>query len=280
MSGAILITGCSSGIGRALVGAFAAAGHPVVATARRPDTLADLEGPDVTTARLDVTDAASIAAAVELAAEVDGGLWMVVNNAGFGLMGPAVELGLDDLRRQLETNVVGPLAVVQAAFPHLAAARRGRVVTIGSVSGVTVTPFAGAYCASKAAIHALDEALRMELAPFGVRVVTVQPGAVASRFGDTAATGIGRYARPGSAYREVADHVEARARMSQGRSTDPAELARQVVRAVTRRRPPDVVRVGRGAGLLVALGRLPARLRHGLLRRRFGLDRPLARPRR
>lgn len=271
----VLITGCSSGIGRALVPAFVAAGHPVVATARRPDSIADLAGEDVLTLRLDVTDSDSIQAAVEEAAAWRGGLWAVVNNAGYGLMGPAVELDLEAVRHQLETNVIGPLAVVQAALPHLVAQGNGRVVTIGSVSGITVTPFSGAYSASKAALHAFDEALRLELAPFGIHVVTVQPGAIASRFGDTAACGVDRFRQPGSQYRAVAEHIEARARMSQSGPTDARTLARLVVRRVSRRRPPAVVRGGRGARLVIALAHLPQQLRSSLLRRRFGLHQPL-----
>lgn len=274
-TGVALVTGCSSGIGRALVSAFVDSGHPVVATARRPDSIADLAGPDVLTLALDVTDQAAVQAGVAEAAEWRGGLRTVVNNAGYGLMGPAAELDLDEVRRQLETNVVGPLAVVQAALPHLVAGGDGRVVTIGSVSGLTVTPFSGAYCASKAALHALDEALRLELAPLGIHVITVQPGAISSSFGDTAATGVGRYRDPASRYRSVADRIEGRARMSQSGGSDADAFAHRVVRAVTRRRPPAVVRGGHGARLMVLLGRLPRRLRSAVLRRRFGLDRPL-----
>jgi len=178
----VLVTGCSSGIGAALVEELVKTGHRVVATARRIDSISSLQGESVLTHELDVTDSRSVEHAV--AASLDWGqrIGMLVNNAGFGLMGPTAEIRLEDLRRQLDVNIVGPVALVQAVVPNMARHRRGRIVNIGSVAGVTTTPFSGAYSASKAALHALDEALRMELALFGIEVITVQPGAVASRF--------------------------------------------------------------------------------------------------
>jgi len=152
----VLITGCSSGIGRALAVEFAAQGHQVFATARKIETIRDLEGPRTAVLTLDVTDAASIAEAVKAVADRAGRIDVLVNNAGFGLMGPMAEISLDDFRRQLETNVVGPLAMVQAVAPWMVKQRSGRIINVGSVSGVFTTPFSGAYCASKAALHAMS----------------------------------------------------------------------------------------------------------------------------
>lgn len=264
----VLITGCSSGIGRALVEEFARRGHRVTATARSEESLEGLSRDTVNTARLDVTDPGSIAEAVRRSGEID----IVVNNAGFALIGPMTELRLEDLRNQFETNVVGAVAVAQAVAPQMIERRRGRVVNIGSVSGVTATPFGGAYCGSKAAIHLISDALRMELAPLGIAVIEVQPGAVTSRFADNAAATI-RTDRTGSIFRVVADAVEARARISETNSTSAEVVAREVVNAATAARPPALLRVGNGSRLLPAIGRLPAVFRDRIFHKRFGLER-------
>ena len=268
----VLITGCSSGIGWALAEEFVRTGHRVVATARNVETIASLEGPRVLTTRLDVTRADEIERVIAEVLAWAGRIDLLVNNAGSGLIGPTAEVDLADLRRQFETNVVGPVALIQAVVPQFVAQGSGRIVNIGSVSGVTATPFAGAYCGSKAALHLLSDALRMELAPFGIQVITVQPGAIASNFGAHAADGLERY-RSNSLYSSIAEFIEARAGLSQSDATPAEDFAREVVRAVTRTRPPAVLRTGRGSRRLPAIGRLPQPIRDCLLGKRFGLDR-------
>ena len=268
----VLITGCSSGIGRALVGEFARAGHRVVATARRLETLEGLAGPEIATAALDVTDPASIESAVKYAADLVGPIDIVVNNAGYGLIAPVAELDLDELRAQLETNVVGVVAVTRAVLPQMVERRSGRIVNIGSVSGVTATPFSGAYCASKAAVHLISDSMRMELAPFGIRVITVQPGAVESRFGERAGRGVERF-REGSLYSQVFESIEARAGASQVGSMPAADFAHLLVGAVTAPSPPAIFRAGKHSVRLPAMARLPARFRDRIFSRRFRLDR-------
>jgi NAD(P)-dependent dehydrogenase (short-subunit alcohol dehydrogenase family) len=222
--------------------------------------------------RLDVTVAADIESVVAEVTTVFGRIDLLVNNAGYGLIGPGAELDADELRRQLETNVVGPLALIAAVVPGMAERGSGRIVNIGSVSGVTATPFAGAYCASKAAVHSLSEALRLELAPFGIAVVEVQPGAFSSSFGTSAAAAIERY-REGSLYSPIAGAIEDRARLSESRSSPVEAVARKIADAVTSARPSAVLRVGRGSRLLPLIGQLPRALRDRILSRRFGLDR-------
>jgi NAD(P)-dependent dehydrogenase (short-subunit alcohol dehydrogenase family) len=270
--GVVLITGCSSGIGRALAEEFVRTGHRVVATARKVETVASLQDSRVLTARLDVTQAEDIERVMAEVLAWAGRIDILVNNAGSGLIGPTAELDLDDLRRQFETNVVGPVALIQAVVPQFVAQGSGRIVNIGSVSGVTATPFAGAYCGSKAALHLLSDALRIELAPFGIQVITVQPGAIASDFGAHAADGLERY-QVGSLYSSIAECIEARALLSQSDATPAADFAREVVDAVTRPRPSAVLRTGKGSRRLPAIGRLPTRIRDRVLGKRFGLDR-------
>lgn len=267
----VLITGCSSGIGLALAKAFREVGCRVVATARRPEAI-DMEPSDgLLTLALDVTDPLSIHNAVSRAHDWSGALDIAVNNAGFALIGPVAELDLDDLRTQVETNLVGPVALIEAVIPNMIDHGRGVIVNVGSVSGLTTTPFAGAYCASKAALHAMSDALRVEVAHFGIDVVLVQPGAVASRFAAASAVGLDRYRSPDSRYRDFADAIVRRARLSQDRPSDADEFARYVVARVLRAGPPPVIRAGRGSRLLPAVGRLPRPVRERILRSKFGL---------
>ena len=140
----VLITGCSSGIGRALAREFAACGHRVVATARRLESIEDLGDDSIQILQLDVTDEHSVENAVKNAYALNGRIDIVVNNAGYALIGPVAEIELEDLRTQLETNVVGVVAMIRAVVPHMVERSGGRIVNIGSVSGVTATPFGGA----------------------------------------------------------------------------------------------------------------------------------------
>ena len=267
----VLITGCSSGIGRALVGEFAASGHHLVATARDLDSIADLADTAVQTLALDVTNGGSIETAVGEACALNGRIDIVVNNAGYALIGPVAELDLDELRTQFETNVVGVVALTAAVVPQMVGRGSGRIVNIGSVSGITATPFARAYCGTKAAVHLMSDALRMELAPFGVKVITVQPGAVESSFGVRASEGIDRY-RQGSLYSKIFDSIADRAGASQVGSMPAVEFAREVVEAVTAPSPSSIFRTGKQSFRLPVLGRLPSGVRDWIFSRRFRLD--------
>ena len=180
-----LITGCSSGIGRALAEAFQQAGYQVWATARKAEDLAALSAAGFHAVQLDVNDGLALGQLAERLKTEAGGLDVLINNAGYGAMGPLLDGGVEAMRKQFETNVFALIGVTRALFPLLRQ-NKGLVVNIGSVSGVLVTPFAGAYCASKAAVHALTDALRLELAPFSIEVMEVQPGAIASSFGANA----------------------------------------------------------------------------------------------
>lgn len=268
----VLITGCSTGIGRALTHEFAERGHRVMATARRLESLDDLDHPRVETSKLDVTSAADIASATAACIEWTGRIDLLVNNAGYGLIGPAAEWDIEDLRNQFETNFIGLVATSQAVLPEMIRRGSGRIVNIGSVSATAAAPFGGAYSASKAAVHLFSDALRMEVAPFGISVITVQPGAVPTRFSIAAGQGIDRY-RQSPLYRRVFDAIETRARFSTHASLPIEVFARRVVRAVTRARPPAVYRLGAGSRLLPALACLPTSLRDRVFSRRFGLER-------
>ncbi len=270
------ITGCSSGIGRALADAFQAAGYSVWACARKAEHLATLSAAGFVAVELDVNDAAAVQRASARLEQEAGRLDVLINNAGYGAMGPLLDGGADALRRQFETNVFSLIELTRACFPLLRASR-GLVVNIGSVSGVMVTPFAGAYCASKAAVHALSDALRMELAPFAIEVMEVQPGAIASSFGSNASREAEALIAESSAWWPLREGIRARANASQDHPTPASEFAAVLLAAVQQGKRPRLLRIGNGSRampLLAAL--LPKALLEKVLMKRFGLNRQLA----
>ena len=274
-----LITGCSSGIGRALADAFKGAGYRVWATARKADDLAALSAAGFIAAQLDVNDAEAVARLAERLghwlAEENASLDVLVNNAGYGAMGPLLDGGVEALQRQFETNVFALVGLTRALFPLLRASR-GLLVNIGSVSGVLVTPFAGAYCASKAAVHALSDALRLELAPFGIQVMEVQPGAIASSFGANASREAEQLIAEDSPWWPIREGIRARANASQDHPTPAAAFARDLLAAVQKTRRPGLLRLGNGSRIMPLLAALlPKALLEKGLKKRFGLDKHL-----
>lgn len=267
----VLITGCSSGIGAALAQEFHQRGHRVIATARRIESLQALADLGLRTLALDVNDAASIAVALAaLQSEADH-LDILVNNAGYGQFGAVIDAEPEDLRRQFETNVFAPVALSRAALPLLRKSGDGCIANMGSISGVVTTPFAGVYCASKAALHALSDGMRMELAPLGVRVVTIQPGGIASKFGTTAQANV-RLPQD-SLYAPIARFVLGRAKASQRGATPVGDFAREVVDHLLQPHPAAVCRTGAQSTRLPLLKRwLPMRVLDRKMQKLFGLD--------
>jgi len=275
MQRTILVTGCSSGIGAALALEFRRRGHRVYATARRRETLTPLEAQGLEALTLDVNDDTSVEAALATIRRDVGQLDVLVNNAGFSQVGAAIDLTREDLRRQYETNVIAPVALTGRVVPLLraAVARSGHatVANVGSIVGLFTTPFAGAYCSSKAALHSLTDALRMELAPFGIRVVSVQPGGVRSSFAEHATAAL--RLPEDSIYRQAESGLLARARASQQGATPTEAFVVPVVEALLRDSPPSVIRGGAGSTWLPLLARLlPGAVLDSLLAKRFGLD--------
>jgi short-subunit dehydrogenase len=268
----ILITGCSSGIGKALAKEFHAQGSRVIATARRLDSLDELKSMGMSVELLDVTDEKQIKRVIAGILEREHQIDILINNAGYGLMGPVVDLAESDILSQFQTNVFAPLALIRATVPSMKQNGSGLIINIGSISGVTTTPFAGAYCASKAALHSLSDALRMELAPFGIRVVTVQPGGISSNFGSTAHRIVQTIVKPHSWYAEFKESIDRRALESQSNAMDAKDFARRLVRIVSKNNPPAIVRLGGRSFLLPFLKSvLPPRVLDSILGKRYGL---------
>jgi NAD(P)-dependent dehydrogenase (short-subunit alcohol dehydrogenase family) len=234
----VLITGCSSGIGRATAVAAHAAGHTVVATARRPDTLDDLPA-DVHRLPLDVRDPDSVTAAVARAKELTGGVTVLVNNAGFGQSGPIEMLTEEQIAHQFETNVYGPIRLIQAVLPDMRDRGRGRIVNVSSAAGKFSTPFLGIYCASKFALEAVSDALRVEVAPFGIRVIVVEPGPIATNFGDVALHSVGDdvLGDPSNPYYARANKVTEMEAALAPLTKQPEDVAAVILRGIEAKRP-------------------------------------------
>ncbi len=185
-TGPILITGCSSGIGHSAAMALHRAGRTVYATARRPDSIADLAELGIRTLALDVTDEASMQTAVGTIESGAGPIGVLINNAGYGLYGPVEQVSMDEVRRQFETNFFGLVRLTQLVLPGMRTAGRGRILNVSSMGGRVTLPGGAFYHASKYAVEGLSDALRMELAQFGIDVVLIEPGPVRTPWNDIA----------------------------------------------------------------------------------------------
>lgn len=270
----VLISGCSSGIGRAFTGEFVKYNYLAAATARDPESINNLKSDNVRIYKLDVTDGKSINSCVKKVIDENGRIDILVNNAGYGLIGPVAELSLDDLRNQFETNLFGLTALSQAVIPFMQRQGSGIIVNISSISGILTTPFGGAYCSSKAALNSLSDAMRMELAPFNIRVITVQPGAIKSNFGSRASSALDKYHRPESKYSFASEYIDMRGMDSQNNPTDVAVFVSEVVKEILKKNPKKVIRVGRLTVKLPLMKRLlPDGLLDYILKKRYGLDR-------
>lgn len=280
--GFVLVTGASSGIGRAVALRLARKRFHVFAGVRlKKDAkpLTDAAGDRITPLKMDIAKDDMIAAAAE---EVrtsvgDQGLAGLVNNAGISVPGPIEFLPLDDLRRQLEVNVIGQVAVIQAFLPLIRQAQ-GRIVNVGSIGGKVASPFVGAYNASKFALEAITDSLRVELRPWGIEVAIIEPGSVDTPIwdkgmaeADTIEAKVGSQAR--ELYGGAMDAMRATMREIGEAGIPPEEVAKEISHALTSKRPKTRYLVGTSARLQSALAKVaPDRLRDRIIMRRVGLD--------
>jgi NAD(P)-dependent dehydrogenase (short-subunit alcohol dehydrogenase family) len=259
----VLITGCSSGIGRACVFHLAARGYSVLAGVRKESDAAGFGGQDAIRAIvLDVTNAASIATAAQTVGEVAGenGLAGLVNNAGISVLGPVEFVPPDQWRRQMEVNLIGQIAVTQAMLPmlrrHAEQTGTARIVMIGSIGGRISHPINSPYCASKRALAAVSDALRLELREQNIQTSLIEPGAIQSeiwRKGLEAEAQIPPDAPERKYYGALIDGIRAAASKAATRAVPAQRVARVVERCLTSRRAPTRVLVGRDAKIGAAL---------------------------
>lgn len=279
-AGSVLITGCSSGIGQAAALALHEAGRTVVATARNPDTLSGLAGRGLRTLALDVTDESSMRAAVDAAGPID----VLVNNAGYGLYGTVEQLPMAEIRRQFETNFFGLVRLTQLVLPGMRAAGGGRILNVSSMGGRATLPGGAFYHASKYAVEALSDALRMEVAQFGIDVVLIEPGPVRTPWNEVAAgsvaasaagsNGNGNDADPYAGFKDAVTAAFSTA--TDGPlarfSSSADDIAKVITRAVTARRPRTRYLINPVARTTVTLRRwLPDRAYDAVLRRQYHL---------
>ena len=279
-SKAVLITGCSTGIGRATAEHLAQKGWPVYATARRPESIADLSDKGCTTLPLDVTDEGSMRAAVDHVRRESGAVGVLINNAGYGLEGAAEVTPMEQVRRQFETNVFGLFRLCQLVLPGMREQRWGRIVNISSVGGKMTLPGGAYYHASKHAVEAFSDALRFETAGFGVRVIVVEPGLIKTEFANTVNAHVEREAAG-----PYADFNEAVAKMVAtaydgvmgkiGGAVGPEAVAEVIERAITRDRPRTRYRITSGARFILMMRKLlPDRGYDAFLRMQYPRPKP------
>ncbi|MEA2363591.1 MAG: hypothetical protein QOD71_2736 [Thermoleophilaceae bacterium] len=235
----VLITGCSTGIGRATAERLAGHGLTVYATARRLESIEDLKKAGCRTLALDVTDEDSMRAAVEAVEAAEGAVGALVNNAGYSQSGAVETVPLDEVRRQFETNVFGLLRMCQLVLPGMRAAGRGRIVNVSSMGGKLTFPGGGIYHATKYAVEALSDAMRFEVRGFGVHVSVIEPGLIKTNFAETAVDSVsqddGPYARFNTAVSASTAGVYDSAYGKLGGG--PETVAKAIEKAITARRP-------------------------------------------
>lgn len=276
----VLVTGATAGIGRHAALDLAARGHKVFATGRRASALASLaeegkkRGLDLVTLALDVTDAGSIAAAKEAIDLATGGhgVDVLVNNAGYGHLGPLEHISDADLRAQFDTNVFGLMAVTRTFLPAMRERRRGRIINVSSMGGRVTFPMGGAYHASKYALEALSDALRNELAVFGVKVSLVEPGPINTEFNDVAMGMLSRTVGPSSPYAPFTARADEMRAQIESAAVGPAPVVAAIARAAFASRPKArYVAPFRITLLLAFFALLPTRVTDVILRTMMGL---------
>jgi len=276
----VLVTGCSSGIGRATALALVQAGFPVWASARQPDRLGELADAGCRVLDLDVTDEQSAASAVARIEAEHGAVGVLVNNAGHGGGGPVEEVPLDFVRESFDTNVFGLIRLVQLVLPGMRAQRSGVIVNLGSAAGLVTPPTGCPYAMTKYALESLSDALRPEVAPFGIRVVLIEPGAVATPIWGksiAAAEALQDDAPPEAQelYSEVIDAIRAQSEKNAVEGVPPQEVAEAVAHALTATKPKTRYLVGRDAKMRAPMAKvLPDRVLDAAIARALGQRKP------
>jgi NAD(P)-dependent dehydrogenase (short-subunit alcohol dehydrogenase family) len=262
VSKAVLITGCSSGIGRATAERLAGRDWTVYATARRPETIADLERQGCRTLPLDVNDEESMRAAVSQVEEREGAVGALVNNAGYSQSGAVETVPLEQVRQQFETNVFGLVRMCQLVLPGMRRQGYGRIVNVSSMGGRLTFPGGGFYHATKHAVEAISDALRFEVAGFGVGVAIIEPGLIITGFGDVAAGSVDGASDGDPAYAEFNAAVAQTTKQTYESGPlvrlggGPETVARAIEKAITARRPRPRYKVTPSARLALGARRL------------------------
>ena len=275
-SKAVLVTGCSSGIGRATALRLAGSGWKVYASARRPETISQLGDAGCQTLALDVTDEQSMRAAVDSIEQAEGAIGVLINNAGYSQSGAIETVPMDAVRRQFETNVFGLVRLTQLVLPKMRAQRWGKIVNIGSMGGRLSFPGGGHYHATKHAVEAISDALRFELRGFGIDVILLEPGLITTEFGEAATASMADTTIAGddpyATFNATVGAVTKGAYDGPMRllGAGPDRVAKVIERALKRRHPPARITITPSAKLTIGMRRLlPDRVWDAAMRAQF-----------
>ena len=232
-----LITGASSGIGKAAARELCGAGFIVYAAARRTERMADIKSDKIIPIALDLTDDASIESCVKTILEKEGHIDVLVNNAGYGSYGAVENVPMPEARRQFEVNVFGLARLVQLVAPSMREQKCGRIVNISSMAGKVWTNFGGWYHAAKFAVEGLSDCMRTELAPFGIKVIIIEPGCIKTAWGGIAADNLENTAKGGAYESAAAKSANVMRKIYSHNITPPEKIAELIRKAVTAKRP-------------------------------------------
>ncbi|KAL1190984.1 11-beta-hydroxysteroid dehydrogenase A [Cardamine amara subsp. amara] len=267
----VLITGCSQGgIGHALAREFSANGCRVVATSRSQCTMNDLEkDPNLFVQELDVQSEQSVSKVLSNVIDKFGQIDVLVNNAGVQCIGPLAEIPISAMENTFNTNVFGSMRMTQAVVPHMALKKKGKIVNIGSISIMAPGPWAGVYTASKAALHAFTDTLRLELKPFGIHVINIVPGGIQSNIANSGISSFNNLPEL-KLYKPFEEAIRERAFLSQNIKPIPTEtFAKQTVSVVLKKNPPAWFSTGRLSTVMAIMHHMPIFIKDFLLTKSF-----------
>ncbi|MFC8181724.1 oxidoreductase [Rhodococcus sp. NPDC057297] len=270
-----LVTGASSGIGADTAIRLAESGFVVYGAARRKDRMAELLDKGITALPMDITDEISVRSAVATIIETSGRIDVLVNNAGYGSYGAIEDVSMDEARRQMDVNVFGLAQLTRVVLPHMRSQNSGTIINVSSMGGKMVTPLGGWYHASKYAVEALSDALRLETSQFGIRTVVVEPGSIRTEWGSLADENL-RAVSENGAYAEIANRVgtslSASSEPGTRTTSGPDVVAKKITKIARSQNPKTRYRVGFGARPMLFLRwLLPDRAFDRVIKAAFGL---------
>jgi short-subunit dehydrogenase len=255
MSKVVLITGASSGMGKATAKLLVQNGYIVYAAARRIEQMSDLELIGARILKMDITDDPSIKAGINTIIKNEGQIDILINNAGFGLLGAIEDVPIADAKYQMEVNVFGLCRLTQLILPNMRKNQSGKIINITSTSGKMASPLSGWYSASKFAVEALSDSLRMEVKQFGIDVIVIEPGGVKSEWSDIAMKSL-HETSVGKAYGKMAEKIIEFSKKSAPKMADPEVIAALILKSITTKNPKTRYHGGHMAGIILFLKKI------------------------
>ncbi|MBE9461345.1 oxidoreductase [Dyadobacter subterraneus] len=248
----VLITGASSGMGKATAELLSASGYKVYGAARRTELMRNLKEVGIKILQMDVTDDISIQKGIDEIIKKEGKIDILINNAGFGLFGSIEDVPMDEARYQMDVNVFGLARLTQLVLPYMRKQNSGKIVNITSTGGKLSSPLGGWYHASKYAVEALSDSLRMEVKQFGIDVIVIEPGAIKSEWGDIAMENL-RKISAGKAYSPLAGKIIEMSQKLKPKNEDPEVIAKLILKSISTRNPRTRYHAGYLSGIILFL---------------------------